>query len=43
MMGLVFISYRSVTSSRTLTLHKYNADWFMNGVSTRMIRIRAKS
>jgi hypothetical protein len=25
--GLVFISYRSVTSSRTLTLHKYNADW----------------
>lgn len=25
--GLVFISYRSVTSTRTLTLHKYNADW----------------
>ena len=25
--GLVFVSYRSVTSSRTLTLHKYNADW----------------
>jgi hypothetical protein len=25
--GLVFISYRSITSTRTLTLHKYNADW----------------
>ncbi len=25
--GLVFISYRSVTSNRTLTLHKYNSDW----------------
>jgi len=25
--GLVFISYRSVTSTRGLTLHKYNADW----------------
>jgi hypothetical protein len=25
--GMVFISYRSVTSTRGLTLHKYNADW----------------
>jgi hypothetical protein len=25
--GMVFISYRSVKSTRGLTLHKYNADW----------------
>jgi len=25
--GMVFISYRSVNSTRGLTLHKYNADW----------------
>ncbi len=25
--GMVLISFRSITSTRTLTLHKYNADW----------------
>ncbi len=25
--GLVLISYRSITSTRTIALHKYNADW----------------